>query len=130
MKRVIIIVIDSMGVGAMPDAPAFGDSPSCNTLANVATYNGGLHLPNLGRLGLGNLTTVKGVPPVERPMASFGRMAELSQGKDTTTGHWEIAGLVLDNPFRVYPNGFPAELMLQFVEQAGCNGYLGNVPAS
>jgi phosphopentomutase len=130
MKRVIILVIDSMGVGAMKDAEAYGDLPSCNTLANVAAFNDGLHLPNLQKLGLGNIIEVQGVPPIENPIASYGKMEELSEGKDTTTGHWEMAGLVLEKPFRVYPNGFPPEIMEAFVQRTGCGGYIGNVPAS
>ncbi len=92
MKRVIIMVIDSMSVGAMPDAEKYGDSPTCNTLANVARFNNGLHLPNLRQLGLGNVTYVEGVPPVEKPIASYGRMKEVSEGKDTTlaTGKWLV----------------------------------------
>jgi phosphopentomutase len=130
MKRAIIIVIDALGVGALPDAADYGDSPECNTLGNVARANNGLHLPNLGSMGLGNIIPVQGVPPVLQPTASYGRMAEASKGKDTTTGHWEIAGLVLDQPFRVYPNGFPYELLDQFVNESGCGGILANRPAS
>jgi phosphopentomutase len=130
MKRVVILVIDSMGVGAMKDAEAYGDLPTCNTLANVASFNDGLFLPNLQAMGLGNITEVAGVPPVKNPIASWGKMEELSEGKDTTTGHWEMAGLVLDTPFRVYPQGFPDEIMEAFVERTGCGGYIGNIPAS
>jgi len=130
MKRAIILVIDSMGVGAMPDAEKYGDSQACNTLANVASYNEGLDIPNLQKLGLGNITNIMGVPAVSNPLASYGRMQELSEGKDTTTGHWEMAGLVLDKPFRVYPNGFPDELMNEFVTRTGCKGYYANCPAS
>lgn len=130
MKRATIIVIDALGVGALPDAAEYGDPPNSNTLGNVARVCGGLHLPNLGALGLGNIIDVAGVPPVKNPTASFGCMAELSHGKDTTTGHWEIAGLVLETPFQVYPNGFPVELMQRFVQACGCGGYLGNRPAS
>ena len=119
-----------MGVGAMPDADKYGDSPSCNTLSNVAAYNNGLNLPNLQKLGLGNITNVQGVPPVDKPMASYGCMQEVSEGKDTTTGHWELAGLVLDKPFRVFPDGFPNEFMEKFVKISGCKGYYANCPAS
>ncbi len=129
-RRAFIVVIDALGIGALPDHADYNDPPECNTLGNVAMACGGLHLPNLGRLGLGNIIPVQGVPAVESPAASIGRMMEVSQGKDTTTGHWEIAGLVLDQPFKVYPNGFPTDLMEQFVDQAGCGGFLGNVPAS
>lgn len=130
MKRAIIIVIDALGVGALPDAADYGDTPECNTLGNVARANNGLHLPHLGALGLGNIIDVQGVPPVSHPAASFGRMIEVSKGKDTTTGHWEIAGLVLDQPFQVYPNGFPRELLETFIAETGCGGVLGNRPAS
>lgn len=129
-RRAFIVVIDALGIGALPDHADYNDPPECNTLGNVAEACGGLHLPNLGRLGLGNIIPVKGVPAVQKPMASIGRMMEVSQGKDTTTGHWEIAGLVLDKPFKVYPNGFPADVMQQFVDETGCGGFLGNIPAS
>jgi len=130
MKRVIILVIDSLGVGAMPDANKYGDSSACNTLSNVSSFNGGLNLPALQSLGIGNVTHVQGVPPNDKPIASVGRMLEKSEGKDTTTGHWELAGLVLDKPFQVYPDGFPGELMDKFVSETGCKGYYGNYPAS
>ncbi len=130
MRRAIIIVIDALGVGALPDAADYGDIPECNTLGNVARASQGLRLPHLGALGLGNITEVQGVPPVAQPLASYGRMMEVSKGKDTTTGHWEIAGLVLDQPFQVYPHGFPAELLDRFVAETDCGGILGNCPAS
>jgi phosphopentomutase len=129
-KRAIILVIDSMGIGAMADASDFGDRESCNTLANVARFNNGLQLPILQSLGLGNLLDVMGVEKVEHPLASHGIMLETSLGKDTTTGHWEMAGIVLEKPFRVFPKGFPADLMEEFVNQSACGGYLGNKPAS
>ncbi len=130
MKRVIIIVIDSLGVGAMKDAPKFGDRLSCNTLGNVAKFNGGLQLPNLSKLGLGNIIDVMGVPKEDAPLATYGKMLEVSHGKDTTTGHWELAGLILDTAFKTYPNGFPNELMDLFVKETKCGGYFGNKPAS
>lgn len=114
----------------MPDAEDYGDSLACNTLSNVAKFNNGLRLPNLQRMGLGNVTDVEGVPPINQPIASYGRLQEQASGKDTTTGHWEMAGLILDKPFRVYPDGFPEELMQTFVERTGCKGYIGNCPAS
>ena len=114
----------------MPDAERFGDSIKCNTLANVARYNNGLSLPNLRALGLGNITEVMGVDPVDAPLASYGQMLELSEGKDTTTGHWEMAGLVLEKPFRVYPKGFPDAFMEKFIKKTGCGGYYANCPAS
>jgi phosphopentomutase len=130
MRRAIIIVIDGLGVGSLPDAAQYADAMTCNTLANVAAFNHGLELPNLAKLGLGNIISIDGVPPVSSPTASHGRMMEVSQGKDSTTGHWELAGFVLDRPFRVYPNGFPAELLNRFVAAIGVSGYLGNHPAS
>lgn len=130
MRRVFLIVIDALGAGAMPDAHAFGDRNSCNTLGNVAKACGGLALPQLGRLGLGNITHVQGVPAAADPLACHGRMLERSLGKDTTTGHWEMAGLILDTPFQVYPKGFPDDLMDRFVSETGCGGFLGNIPAS
>lgn len=130
MKRVFVIVIDALGVGALPDAASFGDLPDCNTLGNVALACGGLHLPNLGALGLGNIIPVAGVVPVNSPMADWGRMMEVSRGKDTTTGHWELAGIVLEKAFTVYPDGFPADLVAEFIVATGCGGVLGNKPAS
>lgn len=130
MKRVILLVIDSAGIGALPDASAFGDVMECNTIANVAKYSGGLNLPIMQKLGLGNLAEIKGVLPIENPIGSYGIMKEISLGKDTTTGHWEIAGLILEKPFKTYPNGFPQELIELFIEKTGCKNILGNYPAS
>lgn len=130
MKRAIVIVIDALGIGALPDAPQYGDSMQCNTFGNVYRHAGELKIPNLLSLGLGNIESVDCVPPHPSPTASFGRMMEVSQGKDTTTGHWEIAGLILDKPFDVFPDGFPGEFMDQFVEISGCGGFFGNCPAS
>ena len=130
MKRAVIIVIDSLGVGAMPDAPEYGDSLNCNTLMNVAKFNNGLHLPNFEKLGLGNITDIQGVSKVNKPSASFGKMMEASHGKDTTTGHWEIAGLILEEAFKTYPNGFPEDLIDKFINKTGCKSVLGNYPAS
>ena len=93
IRRVILIVLDSVGVGALPDAAAYGDEGS-NTLGNTARAVGGLHLPHLGALGLGRIAQVLGVPPAEAPEGAYGRMAEASKGKDTTVGHWELAGLI------------------------------------
>ena len=130
MKRAIIVVIDSMGIGAMSDAPNYSDSLECNTLVNVAKYNKGLKLPNFEKLGLGNIDKIEGVEPNEKPLASYGKMEEVSQGKDTTTGHWEIAGIILEKPFKTYPQGFPAKLIREFIEKTGCKGILANYPAS
>lgn len=130
MKRAIILVIDSMGCGAMPDCADYNDIPECNTLCNVAKANGGLNLPTMQKMGIGNLGDVMGVKPEADTIAQYGIMQEVSKGKDTTTGHWEIAGLVLDEPFRVYPEGFPSDVIEKFIAQTNCGGILGNYPAS
>lgn len=130
MKRAIILVIDSMGCGAMTDCAEYKDIPECNTLCNVAKANGGLNLPTMQKMGIGNLGNVLGVAPENETNAQYGIMREVSKGKDTTTGHWEIAGLVLDEPFRVYPDGFPSDVIDKFIEKTGCGGVLGNYPAS
>jgi phosphopentomutase len=98
IKRILLLVLDSVGAGELPDAALYGDEGS-NTLSNTAKAVGGLALPTLGRLGLGNIVPIMGTPAVATPEAAFGRMAERSAGKDTTTGHWEMAGLVLEQPF-------------------------------
>lgn len=128
MKRVFLVVLDSVGVGELPDAGKYGDTGS-NTLGNIAKAVGGLRLPNLARLGLGNIINIMGVPPAEKPAAAFGRMAELSPGKDTTTGHWELCGLILERPFPVYPEGFPPELIKAYEDRIG-RKVLGNKVAS
>lgn len=130
MKRAIIIVIDSMGIGAMPDCKDYNDVYECNTLKNVCTFNNGLHLPNMAKLGLGNIQTFKGITPAPNPLGQYGTMAEKSKGKDTTTGHWEIAGLILDKPFDTFPEGFDNDLIHKFIEKTGCEAILGNYPAS
>lgn len=129
MKRAIIIVIDSLGVGAMPDCALYGDVLECNTLKNVSDFCGGLKLPNLQKLGLGNIQEL-GVEAVLNPIAQYGKMAEKSKGKDTTTGHWELAGLILEEAFATFPNGFGAEIIEEFVQKTGCGGVLANIPAS
>lgn len=128
MKRLVLLVLDSVGVGELPDAHLYGDEGS-NTLGNVAEAVGGLNMPHAQKLGLGNIIPVKGVPPTDQPQAAWGKMAELSKGKDTTTGHWEIAGLILKAPFPTYPDGFPPELMAEFERRIG-RKTLGNYPAS
>ncbi|MEC8337139.1 MAG: phosphopentomutase [Planctomycetota bacterium] len=130
MRRAIIVVIDALGIGALPDADQYGDPPGANTLANVATANAGLKLPHLSLMGLANILPFQGAEQSNSPSASFGRMMEVSRGKDTTTGHWEIVGLALETPFDVYPDGFPQELLNDFMNRAGCEGILGNTPAS
>jgi phosphopentomutase len=128
-RRVVLIVIDSVGVGAMPDAPEWGDAGS-DTVGNIARARGGLSLPNLGRLGLGNLLDVQGTPPAAQPAGAYGRMAIASQGKDTMTGHWEMVGIKPEAPFRTYPEGFPQDLIAEFCRRAGVEGVLGNTVAS
>lgn len=128
IKRVIWIVIDACGVGELPDADRYGDE-GASTIPHVALAAGGLNMPNCARLGLGNIVDIKGVPPADSPDGCFGKMAEISPGKDSTTGHWEMAGVTLETPFPVFPNGFPDALIDPFVEQVGV-GILGNKPAS
>lgn len=123
-----MFVLDSVGVGELPDAGDYGDSGS-NTLGNISRAVGGLNMPNLGRLGLGNIIHIEGVPPADNPAASYGRMAEKSAGKDTTTGHWEMAGIIMEKPFPVYPAGFPAGLIKSYEEKIGRKA-LGNKVAS
>ena len=129
-KRAIIVVIDSMGIGAMPDCAEFGDVKECNTLANVCKANGGLKLPVMSKMGLGNIQKFEGVEPCVEPVAKYGTLVEKSKGKDTTTGHWEIAGLVSEKAFATFPEGFPRELVDEFVKQTNCGGILANIPAS
>lgn len=128
IRRVVLIVLDSVGIGDAPDAAAYGDEGS-NTLRNISREVGGLKLPYLGKLGLGNLTKILGVPPIDIARGAFGRLTEISAGKDTTTGHWELSGIVLEKPFPVYPNGFPTELISEYERRIG-RGTLGNYPAS
>ena len=130
MKRAIVVVIDSMGIGAMPDCREFNDIPKCNTLANICKYNKGLNLPNMAKLGLGNIQDFEGVPKESAPIGQYGILQEKSKGKDTTTGHWEIAGLVSEKPFATFPNGFPDKLINDFVAATNCGGVLANCPAS
>jgi phosphopentomutase len=133
VKRVILLVLDSVGIGQMPDAHLYGDVGS-DTLRNTAKAVGGLDLPYLTLLGLGNMAEafeepILGVSSVPVPLAAYGRMAEKSPGKDTTTGHWEIAGIVMNQPFPTYPHGFPPEVIEPFEKAIGAKT-LGNKPAS
>ena len=130
MKRAIIMVIDSMGIGAMPDCEEFGDIKECNTLRNVCVFNKGLDVPSLELLGLGNIQDFEGINKTATPIGQYGTLQEKSKGKDTTTGHWEIAGLVSEKPFATFPQGFPKELIDKFIEETGCKGILANIPAS
>ena len=129
-KRAIVMVIDSMGTGAMPDCREFNDSPKCNTLKNVCDFNNGLNVPNIEKMGLGNIQDYKGIKKVENPTAQYGIMEEKSKGKDTTTGHWEMAGLISEKPFATFPQGFPKELIDKFIKETSCGGVLANIPAS
>ena len=127
-RRAVILVLDGVGAGAAPDAAAYGDTGS-NTLGNLARALGGLRLPNLERLGLGRVLPLQGVAAVERPEAGWGIMQPASAGKDSTTGHWEIAGVHLGKPFPIYPRGFPREVVDAFAKRTG-RGVIGNVVAS
>lgn len=126
--RILLLVLDSLGIGALPDAGRYGDEGS-NTLGNVARIAGGLELPVLEKLGLANIVEVAGLVPVPAPRANYGRMAEAAEGKDTITGHWEMAGVIVSEPFRTYPRGFPEEIIHEFSRQIG-RGILGNYAAS
>ncbi len=128
-RRFVIIVADSAGCGALPDARAYGDEGS-DTIGNTSRAVGGLSLPVLGRMGLGHLTRIAGVPPDPFPGAYHGRMAERSQGKDTITGHWEMMGIVLQEGLALFPGGFPPEIVDPFVKATGVPGILGNRAAS
>ncbi|MDQ7828386.1 MAG: phosphopentomutase [Armatimonadota bacterium] len=126
--RAVVLVLDSAGVGGAPDAAAYGDEGSA-TLPHVAEVAGPLRLPHLERLGLGRIVPLRGVAPVPHPAAAFGRLQERSAGKDSTTGHWELMGVILERPFPTYPDGFPAEV-IRAVEAAIGRPVLGNRPAS
>jgi len=128
LKRAAIIVLDGLGIGPCPDQAAYGDLGS-DTLGNVARAVGGLRLPNLERLGLGKCRSIPGLAPGVSPGAAVGVALPRSQGKDSTTGHWEICGLILERPFRTYPHGFPTSLLDEFARRTG-RGWLGNKAAS
>jgi phosphopentomutase len=127
--RFLTIVIDSGGVGALPDFQQYGDHSGANTLGNVARRVGGLALPAFERLGLGHVTSVEGVSAIDQPAARVGRLRERSRGKDTITGHWEMAGIITVVPFPTYPEGFPQEIVDEFTRIVGKRP-LGNEPAS
>ncbi|MBV8264483.1 MAG: phosphopentomutase [Candidatus Eremiobacteraeota bacterium] len=127
--RVVVLVIDGGGVGATEDAARFGDGPAVNSLGNTARANGGLALPNLERLGLGWLSTIQGVGRPSAPLAACARLREMSNGKDSVTGHWEMMGITVHNAFPTYPNGFPPELIERFEARIG-RTVLGNIVAS
>lgn len=127
-KRIFLVVMDSVGIGAAPDAEKFGDTKS-NTLGHIAEKMNGLKMSNMAKLGLGNLGDFKGIDKVEVPHAHVGKMQEISNGKDTMTGHWEIMGLYIKTPFRTFPNGFPKELIDELEKKSG-RKIIGNKPAS
>src|SRR5918998_6432213 len=118
VRAVALVVLDSAGIGGAPDAARYGDEGSA-TIPHIAEAIGGLRLPNLAACGLGHIVRIEGVPAVERPTGAFGAMVERSPGKDTTTGHWEIAGVILDKAFPTYPDGFPDEVMSRFEAATG-----------
>jgi|ERR1051326_9180918 phosphopentomutase len=127
-NRITLIVLDGAGIGAMPDAPEWGDAGS-DTFGHICESRQ-LNLPNLQSLGLGNIRPLSGVPAIEKPRGGFGKCALKSNGKDTTTGHWEMAGIILERAFPTYPNGFPQALIDEFVARTQVPGILGNVAAS
>ncbi|HAP34848.1 MAG TPA: phosphopentomutase [Bacteroidetes bacterium] len=132
MKRngkIICIILDGVGIGAAPDANLYHDE-AANTLCNTASKMGGMKLPNMASLGLGNIAKIEGVPSNGNASANFGKMQEISKGKDSTTGHWEMSGIFLEKDFPYYPNGFPKEVVEKFCRLTGCKGILGNKPAS
>lgn len=128
ITRVALIVLDSVGCGALPDAADFGDA-GADTLGHIAESQGGLHLPHMEAMGLGKIHPIGGVPAVKNPSAAYGKAAEVSRGKDSTTGHWEIAGVPLLRPFPSYKNGFPEQLIAEFEKKTG-RKVLCNRPAS
>ena len=128
MLKVVLIVLDSVGIGEMPDAEKFGDKGS-NTLVNTAKSVGGLKMPNMARLGLGKLDDIPGVESVQSALGAYGKMLEKSPGKDTTTGHWEFMGIIMNKPFDFFPEGFPPEIIQPFEEETG-RKVIGNKPAS
>lgn len=129
LRRVFVLVLDSLGVGALPDARDFGDE-GAHTLDHIVSAAGVPNVPRLSTLGLGNVTGVEGIAAAAAPLGAFGRCAERSPGKDTSTGHWEMMGCSLERAFPVFEGGFPPEIIDEFVERTGVPGVLGNVAAS
>lgn len=127
-NRITLIVLDGAGIGAMPDAPAWGDAGS-DTFGHICESRQ-LSLPNLQSLGLGNIRPLAEVPAIQNPRGGYGKCALKSNGKDTTTGHWEMAGIILERAFPTYPNGFPQTVIDEFVARTHVPGILGNIPAS
>lgn len=128
-KRVIWIILDSVGIGELPDAKEYGDEGT-NTLGNIAKSQGGLDIPNLVSLGIGNIEGAKYLEKCHEPKGAYGKAKEISCGKDTTTGHWEMAGICSKKPFPTYSEGFPKDIIDSFIEKTGIPGVLGNKPAS
>ncbi len=128
MDNLFLIILDGVGIGELPDAADYGDSGS-NTLQHIS-QSVELNLPNLQRLGLGNIEELKGIPPASSPLASFGKLREISKGKDSITGHWELGGLYVNVDFSYFPDGFPDDLLEKFKNFTGCKGILGNKAAS
>ncbi|MCX7984553.1 MAG: phosphopentomutase [Bacteroidetes bacterium] len=128
-RKLILIVLDGVGIGALPDAYLYNDS-GANTLCHIAECVMNFSLPALVSLGLGNVTPIQGVPPTHYARGGFGKMAEASKGKDSTTGHWELLGIITEVEFPTYPHGFPTEVLDLFMRETGCIGYLGNKVAS
>lgn len=129
-RRAIILIVDGCGIGAAPDAKEFGDLETCNSLANTAKATGGLHLPNMQRLGLGNVTPIDGIAPDDNAQGFFGKLEEQSNAKDTQAGHWEMMGVVSAKGFPTYPDGFPSAVIDRFIEETGCKQIYVNKPAS
>ncbi|SHJ64797.1 phosphopentomutase [Tepidibacter formicigenes] len=127
-KRVILIVMDSVGIGQLPDSEKFGDV-GVNTLGNIIKAHRNINIPNLTKMGIGNIDGFNEIDPIETPIASFGKCSEVSQGKDTTTGHWEMVGLRVDQPFKTFPDGFTKEIIEEFENKTG-RKVIGNKPAS
>ncbi|AMX83004.1 phosphopentomutase [Geobacillus subterraneus] len=127
-RRVFLIVLDSVGIGEAPDAEKYNDK-GADTLGHIAEHRGGLHMPNMAKLGLSHIREIQGVPKVDHPLAYYTKMKEASAGKDTMTGHWELMGLRIDKPFRVFPDGFPDELIAELERRTG-RKVIGNKPAS
>jgi phosphopentomutase len=128
-RKILCIVIDGVGIGELPDAALYGDA-GANTLCRTAERTGGLALPVMGKLGLGNIAAISGVPAVDRAEGCYGKMREVSKGKDSTTGHWELSGIVVTKDFPYYPKGFPDAIIKKFCTAVGIPGVLGNCVAS
>ncbi len=127
-RRICLLVLDSAGIGAMPDAADWGDA-GADTIGHILETRR-VDLPNLRRIGLGNIRSLEGLPPVDRPTGAYGKCTLKSNGKDTTTGHWEMAGIILKKAFPTFPNGFPPRIIDEFVAKTAVPGVLGNIPAS